>query len=144
MAKVGTVAGLARLLVSEEAALAALRKRREELAAGLDALAQQVGELAGTAVAAPAAPAKKGGRKKGEETVRKVARKRGKKTLQQAVTEILNSSPKPMRASEIAAQLTKVDYTTKSKDPANMVSAVLGKKGAFVRAAKGLYTTKGK
>jgi len=144
MAKVGTVAGLARLLASEQAALAKLRKLREGLAAGLDTLAQQVGKLAGTAAAAPAPPAKKRGRKKRKKTVRKVAVKRGKKTLQQAVTEILNSSSKPMRASEIAAQLSKVGYKTKSKDPANMVSAVLGKKGGFVRAAKGLYTTKGK
>ncbi len=142
MAKdVKTVANLARLIAQEEGAVKELRRKREQIAAELDALASVIAQLKGET-----------GRKEGARTAtarkktvrkkirRRVSQKRGAKSLQQAVTEILSKSGKPMRAGEVAGQLSEVGYKTRSKNPKNMISAVLGQSPQFTRVRTGVYT----
>ncbi len=139
--RVKTVAGVAQLIAAEEMTLERLRSRRQRLAADLDALAEQIASLRGEtrgAVRPKAKPAPKRGRPK--KKARRVRRKRQKITLRQAIGMILGKADKPLRASEIAQQLSAAGYKTKSKDPANLISAVLGQTKEFRRVGKGIYT----
>ncbi len=136
---------------AEEKAFAALVQQREALAAQLDELAAQLAQLQGAA-APEATPVgrPKGAKKPGPvpKRAKKAAKKargrpRGKRqgmTLRDAVTKIMSAAGKPVRAPQVASQLKALGYKTTSKDPVNMVSALLAQTKEFRRVRKGLYT----
>ena len=129
--KAKSVAALADLLATEEKAIQYLKTRRKALEAELDELAAQIATLKGGkgVMAAP-----KRGRKR---------RGRGK-SLRAAIAEIITDAGEPLRAAEIAEKLPEAGFRTKSNNPRNMVSAVLGQSDDFRRVRKGLYTLKKK
>ena len=135
----------------EEKAFAGLVRRREALAAQLDELAGQLEQLQGAAAPEAEAPARpKGAKKPGPapKRAKKAAKKargrpRGKRqgmTLRDVVTKIMSDAGEPVRAPQVASQLKALGYKTTSKDPVNMVSALLAQTKEFHRVQKGLYT----
>lgn len=154
MAKsVKTVADLGKLLAEEEQAIAALKSKRQALAAEVAELAAEIAELKGAPVAAPkpkaeapAKPGRKPGKEPGRKPAKKAAAKRGRKrsgtSTRDIIVGILRDSDKPMRAAQIAERLVAAGAKTKSKNPKNMVSALLAQSKEFKRVDKGLYTVK--
>lgn len=134
-------------LKAERSECEALEARRQELAAQIEELAAQLAVLKGepapaaapAAVEAAPAPARRG-RPKGKRRVGRPRGKRGGLTLREAIAQILAASDMPLRAKQIAGRLQDQGYTTTSKNPINMVSALLGQTKAFRRVRKGLYT----
>jgi ABC-type transporter Mla subunit MlaD len=128
-----TVADLQGLLAQEEQAIQELRRKRQALAAILEELAGVVSQLRGGREAAPLARVAK-------KPVRRARRRRRGTPLREIVAEILQKADKPMRAAEIAEQLPAAGYTTRSKNPKNMISVMLAQSKDFRRVGKGLYT----
>jgi len=136
MAKaIRTVRDLALFLAAEEKELLKLSERREQLASALDALAGEITQLKGEAGIEPAAPKRRARR-------RRRRRRRGEKTVREIVAGILRKAGRPMRAPEIAPLLLAAGCKTRSKNPVNMVSAILGQSPNFKRVGKGLYTVR--
>jgi hypothetical protein len=139
--QVRTVADLARLLAAEEKAIAELQEKRKAIEAAIDKLAEDIKALKGGEVAVKAAAPfmkvhrgpKPGGRRPGRKPI-------GAKSIREAIADILTEAGEPMRAGDIAQKLVTSGYKTKSKDPRNMVSAILGQSKEFVRVRKGLYS----
>ena len=134
---------------AEEKAQAALVSRREALTAQLEEIAAQIAALGGEAAPEPKAeveaekpkkPTKvKRAKKKAARGPAK-AKKEGRGiTLREAIGKIISSAGKPMRASEIASKLGSTGFKTKSKSPANLVSATLAQSKDFQKVRKGLY-----
>ena len=133
-----TLADVRKMVAGEEAELARLRARREELAGEMAAVAQSIASLRGVGKAAEAAqeeapvkPVVKGRKR----------RKAGKKTtLKGAVAAVLTQADGSMRAPEIVAELGAVGYESASKDPTKRVSTLLGQSKEFRKVSRGLYT----
>ena len=140
MAKtVKTVAELERFLEKVDQGIQALNENKERIAAQIQSIKSGLAHLLGKAPEAPEAeekPARRKGRR------RRKRAKRQATTLRQAVAEIMKSAGKPMRASEISEQLQTSGHKTRSRDPKNMVSAILGQGREFKRVSKGLYALK--
>jgi len=111
-----------------------LRKRREALAAELEELAKALARLRGATPRKAARPTR--ARKEASGRPR---RKRGGKSLREAIAEVLASSSKGMRSGEIVQALQAGGYRFTGKNPQNMVSATLAGCKEFRRVRRGIY-----
>jgi len=133
MAKhVGTIAELKKLLAQREKELVSLKGMRKRLTAQLRKVETRIAELKGRRVTGGRrAPAKA---RRGRP--RKVA---GKKTLRQAVAEVLGGSRKGLRAKDIAEALPGVGYISRSKNLLTTIGSLLSRRPEFQRVARGKY-----
>ncbi|MHC4984368.1 MAG: hypothetical protein ACYTF6_14525 [Planctomycetota bacterium] len=134
MAKsVGSIAELTKLLAQKQKQLAKLAATRKKLVAQLEKVDARMAAVKGARVARgrPRAGAKRRrGRPRGP---------RQKKTLKQAVAEILDGSRKPLGAKDIAAALPGAGYVSKSQNLLTMIGSVLSRTPEFRRVSRGKY-----
>jgi len=148
MAERGTsLSDLRKMIADEEAELAKLRARREELARDLGGVAQAIVALRGTegaTAAAEAQPKKAVMKRRG----RRMAR--GKKAaapvkgigLGDAIMQVLGKSRKALTPTQIAEELPKTGYALKGGHPATIVSMALGRGKQFEKTGDGAYRLK--
>jgi plasmid replication initiation protein len=128
--KVVSIARLRQLLAEREKELAELEARRKKLGAELKQVEARVAGLTGRAKAAGRARAVVKGR--GQPA-------KGKKSLRQAVGEVLGGTRKALGPKQIAEALPNVGYVSESKSLPVMVGQVLSAGHEFRRVARGKY-----
>lgn len=117
-----SISELEKLLETQKNRLAALQKKKEQLAAQLTKVEQDIASLVGQAEAPVKAP--------------KPRRVKGDKSLRQHIFDILGQSEKPLSARELTDAVLAAGYRTTSKDPTALVRQIvyrdnrIGKKGA--------------
>ena len=126
-----SIAELKEMLAEKEKELANLQARRTTLARELEKVEARIAELQGEA-GGRGGVAVEGG-------VGLPAKAQEKKTLKQAVAEVLGATRKALGPKEIAEGLTAVGYVSKSKSLSVMVGQVLSGSPEFRRVARGNY-----
>jgi len=131
--RAASIAELKKQLRQKEKELGRLRATRKKLAHQLTKVDTRIAELEGQRVTGrrprAAARARRGRPKKA----------RQKKTLRQAVAEVLGGTREALGPKEIAEALPAVGYTSKSKNVAVIVGQVLSRSPEFRRVARGKY-----
>ena len=131
--KAVSIPELKKLLAQREKELAKLAARRKRLAGQLEQMEERIAELEG-------APAGRGRRKAAVKARRGRPRKaRERKTMRQAVAEVLGATRKALGPKEIAEALPVVGYVSRSKNLVTMVGQVLSGNPEFRRVARGKY-----
>lgn len=121
-----TISELERLLARQNKRLEALRKRRDRLVSLLGRLDEQIASLIGKA----AAP-------------RRVRRRRkGVKSLEQHVVDVLGQSPQPKTVAEIAEGVIQAGYQSSSKDFVSLVRQVCYRSGMILTKERGKFGLK--
>jgi len=128
--KAGSIAELKSELAKREKALEKLEARQKKLGAELKQVEARIAGLTGRAKAAGRGRATVKGR--GQPA-------RGKKSLRQAVAEVLGGTRKALGPKEIAKALPGVGYVSESKNLSVMVGQVLSAGHEFRRVARGKY-----
>ena len=128
--KVVSIAHLRQLLAEREKELARLEARRKKLGTELKQVEARIAELTGRPKAAGRGRAAVRGR--GQPA-------RGKKSLKQAVAEVLAGTRKALGLKQIAEALPAVGYVSGSKSLPVMVGQVLSAGHEFRRVARGKY-----
>ena len=128
--KVVSIAHLRELLGEREKELTGLEARQKKLGAELKQVEARIAGLTGRAKGAGRGRAAVKGR--GQPA-------RGKKTLKQAVAEVLGATRKALRPKQIAEALPNVGYLSKSKSLSVMVGQVLSGSPEFRRVGRGKY-----
>jgi len=128
--KVVSIAHLRELLADREKELARLEARQKKLGAELKQVEGRIAGLTGRAEAA------RGGR---AAVKRQGQPARGKKSLKQAVAEVLGATRKALGPKQIAEALPNVGYVSESKNLSVMVAQVLSAGHEFRRVARGKY-----
>ena len=126
--KVVSIAHLRELIVEREKELTGLKARQKKLGAELKQVEARIAGLTGRAKAAREAAVKGSGQA--------VA---GKKSLKQAVAEVLAGTRKALGPKQIAEALPSVGYVSESKNLSVMVGQVLSAGHEFRRVARGKY-----
>lgn len=129
--KLASIAELKKQLAQRQKELATLQAKRKKLQDQLGKVDGQIGELEGRQLVRRRRAAGKARRGRPREAV-------GKKTLRQAVAEVLGGTRKALGPKEIAEALPGVGYTSRSKNVAVIVGQVLGRP-EFRRVARGKY-----
>lgn len=126
-----SIAELKEVLAEKEKELAKLGARRTTLAYELEKVEAQIAELQGEA----------GGRRgvAVEGGLGLPAKAQERKTLRQAVAEVLGATRKALGPKEIAEGLAAVGYVSKSKNLSVMVGQVLSGSPEFRRVGRGNY-----
>ena len=132
--KLASIAELKKLLAQREEELAGLTATRKKLADRLTKVDGRIAELGGQRVTRRR-PRATGKARRG----RPPQKTRGKKTLKQAVAEVLGATRKALGPKEIAEALPAVGHASKSKNLSVMVGQVLSGNRAFRRVARGKY-----
>ena len=131
--KLASIAGLKKQLAQRQKELATLQARRKKLQDRLGKVDGQIADLEGSQLVKkrPRAAAK----------VRLVRPQKAveKKTLRQAVAEVLGGARKALGPKEIAEALPGVGHVSKSKSLSVMVGQVLFGGPEFRRVARGKY-----
>ena len=128
--KVVSIAHLRELLAEREKELAGLEGRQKKLGAQLKQVDARIAGLTGRAKGAGRGRAAVKGR--GQPA-------RGKKSLKQAVAEVLGGTRKALGPKQIAEALPGVGYVSESKNLSVMVGQVLSAGHEFRRVARGKY-----
>jgi hypothetical protein len=128
--KVVSIAYLRQLLGEREKELAGLEARRKKLRAELKQVEARIAGLTGRPKAAGRGRAAVKGR--GQPA-------RGKKSLRQAVGEVLGVTRKALGLKQIAEALPNVGYVSQAKNLTTMVGQVLAAGHEFRRVARGKY-----
>jgi len=128
MAKTATIGELQRLLERQKRRVRELQKRKTKLAKQIAGIDQQIAGLLG----APGPPRK----------VRRRRRRRGK-SLEQFMVGVLNESPQPMSAAEIAEAVAKAGYRTSSKNLVSLVRQVCYRSDQIQAKERGRFVLAG-
>jgi len=131
--KVGSIAELKKELAQKQKQLAKLAATRKKLVALLKKVDAGIAEVKG-ARAVRGRPRVAAKRRRGRPRGR-----RQKKTLKQAVGEILAGTRKAVGAKQIAEALSSVGYVSKSKNLLTMIGSVLSRTAEFRRVSRGKY-----
>jgi len=128
--KVVSIADLRRLITEREKELTGLEARRRKLGAELKQVEARIASLTGRAKAAGRGRAAVKGRGQPAQ---------GKKSLKQAVAEVLGGTRRALGPKQIAEALPAVGYVSQSKNLTTMVGQVLSAGHEFRRVAPGKY-----
>lgn len=131
--KAVSIAKLKKQLAQRQKELATLQARRKKLQGQLGKVDGQIAELEGRQLVRRRRAAGKARRGCPPQKTR------GKKTLKQAVAEVLGATRKALGPKEIAEALPGVGYTSKSKNLSVMVGQALFGSPEFRRVARGKY-----
>ncbi len=130
--RAASIAELKKQLAQRQKDLATLMAKRKKLAGQLRKVEKQIAELEGRRVV-------RRQRAAGEARRGRPRERAGKKTLRQAVAEVLGASRKALGPKQIAGALPAVGYVSKSKNVAVIVGQVLSRSPELRRVARGKY-----